>query len=296
MSRSPSLLHPTLRVLLVTAFALAALTTSIQVAHADEHDEWELHVNPYPDRLGGSCGATLEASGWLFPPETEVAVGLISDDGSFTELARIVTTQNGFLLFDLPSPYPPDCVLGTVLTFAARVPTAAGFLRDASGPYQAISTLETRPEPSAYLLVSADPPDACTSVTVSGYGFPPEATIMLMVGGADPFAHEFAEFARATTDENGWFTLTSDYFRFFRCLNGDQIGINASLWSPPKGFDPTFPGASAIYTVGTPDPATAGNAGLLRESPPSRSLQLLMLAVTASLVTVARVTLRGPHQ
>lgn len=277
--------------LLLSLTLLAPIT-----AHADEHTDWELHVNPYPGPLGGSCGAPLEARGWSFPAETTVAVGLIDDGDSFRELARIITTPNGFLLFDLPDPYPLSCAPGTKLTFAARVLTPDGFLGDASGPHQAISILETRPVPPAYLIVSADPPGDCDAIVVSGYGFPPGEQVMFMVGGADPFAHDFAEFARATTDASGAFSITTDYFRLFRCLDGDQIGIYAFVWDPPKDIDPTFPRISVIYTVGAPDPASAGNAGLFHQSTPSRRLQLLLLAATILLVTVGRVTSPGTHQ
>lgn len=265
-------------------------------ARADNHDDWELHVNSYPGPLGGACGAPLEARGWLFPPDTEVAVGLISGVGLFTELARIVTTQNGFLRFDLPDPYPPDCEPGAILTFAARVATPESFLSGPSGPYQAISIIETRPIPPAHLVVSAAQPGSCISITVSGVGFPPERQIMLMFGDAHPFAHDFAEFARATTDESGDFDVTTDYFRLSPCLDGDQIGIYAFLWNPPKGFDPTFPKITAIYTVGAPNPASTGNAALSHDATPSRRLQLLLLAATIMLVTVGRATSPGASQ
>lgn len=245
--------------LLLLLFALGTLVPAALLfptaARADNHEEWELHVNPYPGPLGGACDAPLEARGWLFPPGVEVVVGLVSDDDSFSELARITTTQNGFLLFDLADPYPPDCEPGTILTFAARVATPEGFLSGPSGPYQAISILETRPVPTAHLVVSAAQLSPCISISVSGVGFPPERQIVLMFGDAHPFAHDFAEFARATTDESGDFEVTTDYFRLSPCLDGDRFAIFAIVWDSPKGFDPNFPKITAIYTVGAPNPA-----------------------------------------
>ena len=115
-------LHATLRALLLTAFTLI---TSIQVAHADEHEDWELHLGGPPGPLAGHCGRDLHARGINFSPESQIVVGRINDAGAFEELQR-VTSQGGWFSEVLIAPYPPDCGPGDTVVISVRALDATG--------------------------------------------------------------------------------------------------------------------------------------------------------------------------
>jgi hypothetical protein len=267
---------------------VAALTLLLAPlpASADTPEDWEFHVSSYPGPLQGACGATLEARGWSFPARLEVAVGLLHGD-DFVELSRVTTTDNGFFVFDLHDPYPADCAPGNVLLFAARVIDDGGFLGDETGPFEVIVPLELHAPSPARLAITPSAVGHCEALSIVGTGFPPEADLLLLYGEATPFAHEFAEFARATTAPDGSFEVITDFF-VPGCEPGRRLALFAFVVTGPKGTpDPAFPRASAIFTVGAPDPASAGNAALAA-SRTSRGVAIFLTLSTVLLLAVSR--------
>lgn len=279
--------RPILSATVAVPMALALLLASIQSAAADQHEEWELHVNSYPGPLAGSCGALWEVRGWSFPTHAEVVVGRI-DGGAFRELARVEASANGFILFDLADPFPVDCAADLMFTFVARVADGSDFLAEDGAPREVRQTVEVGPVPPARMEVS-DPTGTCHQVVVTGEGFPSDVTILLLMGDADPFAHNFAEFGRVVSDSDGGFRFETDYFEHVQCQPGDQIGIYSLVGDPKEDGSLPFPRISAVFEAGGLAPSDSGNAGIRgASSAPATWLPvsaLVLLLLTARMLT-----------
>ena len=277
--------HWPLALLLPAALAIASTTS---LARADGHEDWELLVGSYPGPLQGACGARLDARAIGLPPSTLAVFGRL-DGPDFVELARLETFEWGSAFFDLPSPYPPDCAPGDVLTFAVRVVAAGRFLGNDDGPLEATIEQEMRAPSPGVLSITAEVPGSCAVLRISGSGFPALTTVQLFIGDATPYAHDFAGIDRVTSDAVGDWVLATDYFSIRPCMVGDQFGVYAWVGSFGGG-NTDFPRASAIFTVGPPPPSTAGNAALAAR-PTSRGVPTLLAVASLLLVLAAARTL-----
>jgi hypothetical protein len=267
---------------------------------ADNHDHWELHLGFMPGPLAGHCGGELHARGIASPSDSIVALGRIDESGAFAEFQRITTSENGWFSELLTAPYPPDCAPGDTITISARVLDASGaaFPGAPGSALEVLTQFEIRTDQASISLRPATGPGCMgDTTTVSGDGYPPDASVSLSWGSVDPYILEFASLVVIPVDSEGKFEQEVDLL-FGRCVEpGNAVAIFA-LVTEPNGhpIEGVPPRVSAIYTVGVPDPASAGNAGLLHDASPPRRLQLLLLAATIVLVTVGRATSPGAHQ
>ena len=272
----------------------SAVAVIPSVARADAHDDWELLLGSIPNGREGTCEADLVLIGSGFEGLSEVAVGRL-DGTTFVELQRVAPAMNGLFRIDGFDLGTTPCVVGDIITVAVR---AAGDVGQGAAPSQV--TVEYRPieKPGSITL---DPPwgPGCEagSITIAGSGFPPNVQMMIAIGGANALAHEVAEIDRAQTDASGSFTAAPALFPGAQCEADGQFAIHAFVFDPPKDFDPDFPRASAIYTVASVAPASAGSAGLgVATRAPSEAWTLFLFVATTALVVLARATVRRSHR
>lgn len=281
----------------VALLAALLVALSLTPAHADQHEDWELYLGFMPGPLTGHCGGELHARGVSFPPNAVVVLGRITASGTFDQFQRIATPEAGWFSEVLSAPYPAQCAPGDTVEISARVLNSTGdaVLGNGSEPFEVRQQVDIRTDQASISLAPAVGSGCIGDTTiVSGSGYQSGATVDIFWGDADPFAHNFASLGTVTVEADGTFEREVDLL-FGPCPHdGTQAAINARVVarddSIPEGGTRW---SSAIYTVGAPSPAAAGNANLLHHSTPSRSLQLLLLAATAALVTVGRVVSPG---